>query len=377
MSRKKGFTLVELLVVIGIIALLIAILLPALNAARQQAQLIQCASNIKQLTQATMLFAQAHTSVNPHCPTVSDDWWTHVPNADTSPASYWTYHAGTSASGATELVDDWTTMLAPYLGKAVVTTGSSTAAAIAAYSTVFACPADRWQDDPSPGYRIYSNVQNGNNNTYFAVSYGINADIAMLNQLPGFNGPAEFFQNGNTTNLTVYNGPRGGAMACRLDKVYKPAETLLFADCGVRGVGGGLNTVFSAAGGNQDVLFITTAGDTNANGTVGQTVLLLWTTKNNSTNICGTLLGVASDPNLASCIPAASVMQAVETQSGVITPNYNRHKNGEINVGFCDGHVEAIQPPTGFVKNMGFSGMTTVGGTLPDYENVRVSPWPF
>jgi prepilin-type N-terminal cleavage/methylation domain-containing protein/prepilin-type processing-associated H-X9-DG protein len=55
-TRKSGFTLVELLVVIGIIAILVSLLLPSLNRARESARRTQCLSNIRQISMAFFMY---------------------------------------------------------------------------------------------------------------------------------------------------------------------------------------------------------------------------------------------------------------------------------------------------------------------------------
>jgi prepilin-type N-terminal cleavage/methylation domain-containing protein/prepilin-type processing-associated H-X9-DG protein len=296
---RRGFTLVELLVVIGIIALLISILLPALSAAQQAARSIKCESNLRQIGQALLMHANEHHQympvageMSPALPSAPGNTLDDTPaNCDDPTMVKYDYLLDGSSHRPMPLP----AALAPYLSSQPMPVTNSTATITAAIGVgplqdIFTCPSDEVIIPHNGGHSLADWIRcvptaGGGSSVSGYSSYIANSEVFSI--CPGFAGnpggvighsrAAGFVPSmgGDPTNVSLFCDGDGG----RLFEYYASNTPGTLADV-YNGVNSSGPTVFDLLrhrgkvnvlmldGHVQNVTILNTAGTTTGAGIV-------------------------------------------------------------------------------------------------------------
>jgi prepilin-type processing-associated H-X9-DG protein/prepilin-type N-terminal cleavage/methylation domain-containing protein len=116
MKRRYAFTLVELLVVIGIIAVLMGILLPALSRAREHAKAVQCLSNLRQMALAARLYCESNQQMFPVAYWDQDCWDFSTRDGELVPGLLWSSEGAAQIQQCPSYEGPSNTLADPYTG---------------------------------------------------------------------------------------------------------------------------------------------------------------------------------------------------------------------------------------------------------------------
>ena len=179
----RGFTLVELLVVIGIIAILIAILLPILARVNESSQNLKCTTKLRSLGQVLVIYAGDHDGYLPLAGNIAPGSdLTHVDDPPTLGDSAMRRYVYYDNGGGHLCVTALPAALAPYLTGQPVRSDSwqNVDADIQAYGTLqdaFLCPTDHQTTDRTYSAPRWINNYGGGTFLNGWSSYGINAEV--------------------------------------------------------------------------------------------------------------------------------------------------------------------------------------------------------